>query len=652
MPQKISWRVGMKYIRYLMALVVLLVMVGWASATLNLITMGGGANSNTGGTGSTTGYANSFVTDPATALGEDEWIQADILAVASAAGTGTASITTTVPTYVTQSLSGDNFALTVGASGTTEASVKGNDAAAAVTSVGRIHAHAEASGLTFTTPDVNDPDDVQVDANNVWGDAWISSAIGHDWTSSDPGAPWFQLGFIEGKPQGMFYADASANGKATYAANIGTPTSPPAEVLAQPPAGYQYGLIDGSVEGATTLEGQVADDRAEIKGTVPSIDMYQITHWFPGGADQALGDYTSLVNDASSVSSKLSIPDGMGTNDNIPAIAAIAAGSYADSDPFAAAGVANIVAVGAENDGIPQDALTYAAGTVAGKASSDAKVQYYEGDSLNERKVKANKEDAMSADVRVQKPLDGASALALLATGAVSAPDFVVSGAIADTFGGVKRTSATGSQAADGSDRAWGESFISSGTWSAWGAALDSGTLLTQADVSGGLKQEGPEVGMGSGAFLQSNKLNPAYANMLLVQGAEGDVYDAGKFTFQVVGADVMGPKAHSLGSGKWDGSGVSSDLTNLYVHIIDTNVPAHSFEPVEISTKIDSVKAYLWTDGTNDLQYNGLAFTPSTPMFDPAGVGQFTGLLEAYLPSPTQRETIVGIATTQPSII
>ena len=78
---------------------------------------------------------------------------------------------------------------------------------------------------------------------------------------------------------------------------------------------------------------------------------------------------------------------------------------------------------------------------------------------------------------------------------------------------------------------------------------------------------------------------------------------------------------------------------------------PPGAFEPEEISTNIADVDAYLWTDGTNDLQFNGMAFTPAMPTFDPAGYGQFTGIVTAYLPSPTQRETLVGMATTQPSV-
>lgn len=631
----------MKYMRYLMALSIMLAMMGWAYADEAVVNMAGGTASIIEQSGGATGgYAYSFYSN-------DDFIQADILALAYTDGIGKAKVKTEVPTYVSRTYEDEDDdevlpVLTVGAKGTVTASVEGKSTAAEVTSAGQIHAFA---GAEEGPGAFQDEDGNTLFDGEVFGNAWISSTIGHEWTVDDNGAPdldddAFQTGNIEGKPTGMFYADATADGEARYSA-----VYDPEDYLDQ----VNYLEISGSVAGKTTLEGEVADNGAEIKGFTGSIDTYPITHWFPNG--QAADNINAWLQNAVQF---LPLADDDGMRDDSALVAAMASGAAADNNgpfgPYSAAGVANIIAVAAENDGIPADALTYAAGTGEGASTARAKVKNVEqigenGNALfteEEFKVSASKEDKMSADVRVIKALDAATAHSLLATGAVSTDLFQGAGSIANTFAGVRRENP--GNAADGSDRTWGESFISSGKWDSWAVELEDGAVDDKASVSGQLVQEPPQLGMGAGAFLQNKKLEPAYANMLFVQVAAAGIVD--KIDAQLAVVDIMGPKAHSLGSSSWDGSGVSADLTNLHVQAFeeDTN---DQWDPTEISTDIANLDAYLWCDGTNDNQYNGPGFSASNPVFDPAGVGQFTGQVIAYLPSPTQRETLIALATT-----
>jgi len=250
----------------------------------------------------------------------------------------------------------------------------------------------------------------------------------------------------------------------------------------------------------------------------------------------------------------------------------------------------------------------------------------------------------MSADVRVLKALDSASAISVLGTDATVDQDGTANAnAFARTYAAVNRENA-GSKA-DGSDRAWGEAFIQSGSWNAWGATLVNNKPIEKAAVSGKLVQDANQVGLGSGAFLQYKKSDEAYANIGVEQQSwTGD----SPGDRQVIYADIMGPKVHSLGSSSWDGSGVSANMKDLHVEAINKYIEdpyaLHTF-----STDIADVDAYLWCDGTNDLQYNGLFMGVSNPVFDPAGVGQFTGLATGYLPSPTQRETWMNVSVAQP---
>jgi len=92
--------------------------------------------------------------------------------------------------------------------------------------------------------------------------------------------------------------------------------------------------------------------------------------------------------------------------------------------------------------------------------------------------------------------------------------------------------------------------------------------------------------------------------------------------------------------------------MKDLHVDATNKEDTDDDWAPDTISTDIADVDAYLWCDGTNDLQYNGLYMGASNPVFDPAGNGQFSGVVATYLPSPTQRLTAIGILTTQPSPI
>jgi hypothetical protein len=654
----------MRYMKYLAAFTVIIAMMGGALGATT--SMSGGTGSGTiGGIGSTFGYTYAFQT---ATVAPFNYVQADILAIAQTTGIGTATVTTTVPSYVTQTQAIPNTVnaanprvgtLTVGADGTVTASVQGKSAAAEVTSVGQIHSfvRADPAAGVGTTP---------VSADTVSGWAWISSAIGENWLF--PGGI-DQSGVIEGKPVGMFYADATANGEATYAADLKTGlVNQPAPALPDT-EGTGSVSISGGVKGKTTIEGSVGSDHAEIKGMVGSLDLAPINQFLP-----ATTAATTIAGLQAIVGISPLFEDPAATDD-VPVVAAMASGAAASQTgllgsgnvPDAVAAVANVVAVGAENDGIPTDTLSYASGTGVGSSNAHARViapaipapvpnpNNVQAVPTREFKVEATKTDAMSADAHVLKQLDAATAHSLLALGSVSNPNEQASLSVGMTYGAVDRTSS--GSATDGSDRAFGTAFISSGQWNTWGAELDAGSLVKRTDVSGNLIQEAPLSGMGSGAFLQTRKLEPAYAAMLFVQGSGAGpavvaLTPAMKADGQIVLANIMGPKDHSLGSSSWDGSGVTADLTNLHVESFDKVDAVGAFNPTSISTDIAKNTAYFWCDGTNDNQFNGPGVTSTTPVFDPAGNGQFNPSIMVYLPSSTQRETVSAIATTQPSPI
>jgi hypothetical protein len=640
----------MKNMRSLMALAIMFAVVGWASAAVTTIPMAGGASALTHGTGSATGYANTFISDGTTFS-----IQADILAVASVIGIGDATVTTTVPTS-SYTMAGTQFALTVGAQGVATATVAGTDANADVTSVAHIQSYAGTTGVTAVG-------DLPTAIN---GHASIVTEIGQTWMAVTP--LLYQQGSISGKPTGKFHAQASADGIATYSGHITQVPATTAPIIATGTGATAN--IAGSVDGATTIEAQVGDDDAFINGiiraTLPTDHTLDQLSQLNAITAHGFGTEWDTVQ---GVLIPVPIVETV-----VPEIAIIAAGSSATigsastttgyvnpANAKSQAGVGNAILVGAQNDGLPLDALTYSTGTIDGVATSSARNSIYVpavtganpvAAYTQELKASASKDDQLSADVSVLKALDSAGAISLLATGGVAVPTSQKAGTIADTFGGVERYNP--GSATDGSDRTHGEAFISAGQWNSWAADLNGGSIVGRADISGTVSQDGPQTGLGSGAFLQYVKNGPVYANMQLLQDAESDPTTAAHLlrTTQSVTAAVMGPKAHSLGSSGWDGAGVSANFQDLNVaaQVSPLNGLLTGFAPSSISSQIADVGAYLWTDGTNDNQFNGISFSTSYPVFDPAGVGTFTGVEEQYLPSPTQRETSVSLTTTQPS--
>jgi len=557
----------MRYTTWLAVLIMGFAVMGMVAA--DTTEMAGGVEVSTTGTGASGGHAYVFTTDGDVNGGS---ISANILANATVKGISSAKIKTDVLTLQSKKVTYGPYDLAVSAQGTVDVTAEGHSNAAAVNS--RAQIYASASTLSGYQE----------------GYAYIAS----------------QIYGVDNQPtKGAFYADSSANGKATYSVTNNTGIDG----------------ISGGVAGKTTLEAQSTSDHANLMG----VNAAMLPEGLP------VDTYTEIMPD---------------TN---PLLAAIASGATTNENMLkgegVGAGVANIIQLSAINDGLPADSLSYAAATVEDTMASASGVNITT--SGMERKASATKSAKMSADVRVVKALDSAAAISLLATGARSIEDNApLTAAVARTYAAVNRENA-GSMA-DGSDRAWGEAFISSGNWNAWGATLDKKSgLVEKATVSGNLVQDWNQVGLGSGAFLQYKKNGLAFADIGITQGSSSELED-----MQEIDAEIMGPKAHSLGSSGWDGSGVSANMKDLHVDATNKEDTDDDWAPDTISTDIADVDAYLWCDGTNDLQYNGLYMGASNPVFDPAGNGQFSGVVATYLPSPTQRLTAIGILTTQPSPI
>lgn len=584
----------MRYAICLIALAVISIMVGVGSA--GTTAMAGGVESQTTGTGAATGYAYEFnYADPA----DYGYITADINALAYAKGKSSATVNTKVPNLQSLSKKYGATDLAVSAKGTTYAKAEGTSSDASVASYAAIHSYASSV------------------ENGIYGGAYIASLIG-DVNEN--------LEFIWQNPEGSFYAESSADGLATYNAKRSDGND---EIISE---------ISGSVEGKTTLEGEVTSDHAMLTGIVGDMNSLESIE----KTINAVECMKELSDEARIIAQVL--------GDGAPLIAAIASGSVAGSVadregmPVVAGGVANIILVGAVNDGIPADTSSYAAGTVEDtKATASGRI--ISGN--EEYKFSATKSAKMSADVRVLKALDLAAASSLLATGAFSTPDTQGAGAIANTYAAANRVNP--GNMADGSDRVWGKAFIASGSWNSWAAELENGMLDDQASVSGKLVQKVPESGLGSGAFLQYHKNGPAYANALIMQGAGAGFGSSDIVDGQIISAELMGPKAHTYGSSGWDGVGVSMAATNLNVGAYDRYTNG-AYAPDTISIDIADASGWFWCDGTNDLQYNGLSLGVSEPVFNPTGYGMWTGMQMTYLPSPAQRNTQVTFAATQPA--
>jgi hypothetical protein len=687
MPKR---RASMKRTWYLMVLAAMLCMIGAAYATT--IDMPDGTVTKTAHDGGAYGYAHSFIVD-----GDHDFVEGDILAVASVRGIGEADVLVSVPVLQThtedhreqaQGRHGEaSYDLTVTAKGTTHAYAKGCDDEARVTSAAQIGAFAEISEDHNFNPEAPEGQLHVVDVmEDVYGAAYIKSGIGKEWTEDffehDGGINEnFQMGRLRDVPEGQFFAWATADGQASYDAELwpGFEGLSRHEVEQNAPWYNgpdewhdQYANAQGQVDGRTTIEGKVATEGSSIGGFISAIDDFDDFLQVPGVVDNPdmlntlvnIADTTGTLGDTTWDGYTL---DDMGDRhrehyehrlwdlDEV-AMSEIATGSIADTDPFAASGTATFINVAAQN-GFNPDAVTYASGTIKdASASSSATVNGYIDAigsyfPLNHLYADSEQTDVdQAADARTIQEIDEATAHSLLADASLATNfGIVASGSIADTFAGASRTYLV--DAADdpnGAKRTWGEAFIGSGRWEANAAGTIPIPLYPSqfaSSVSGRLTyltDPTPSNGMGSGAFLENQKTGPVYANMLLLQAAAG-----GFGTTNLGVADVMGPKDHTLGSSPLDGAGVRAAMDNL--HTYETYYDPDPLTPDTYRTDLPPIAVYKWTDGSNDLQFNGPGFAvPSPANFEPQGSGWGDINFQYYMPSPTQRESLHAFWTVQ----
>jgi|GEM_PF-3434895 hypothetical protein len=465
---------------------------------------------------------------------------------------------------------------TVTAKGTVEAQVDGSTGAK-VTSVGWIH-----SG-------------VYKDSNGVYGNASIYSGIGRTFSN---------VSGLTGIPAGKFEASANADGRATY------------NIVDVDKKKTREAKITGVAEGSTTIEGAVDGTGGLIGGSL-------------------VGNTYNLKGPAYSIISTTS-------------------GNYVDKngEKYNSSTSLNEIKVAARNDPCMGDGKAYVAGTADGSASSSAMntseiCNSKTGDcDWKTYGASSSKDDSMSADVRVLKEGDAAEANAKVYVTASYYPALNESYASSDvlTHAKVKRITANDDKT-DAGMRAYGEAFVSEGSWQAMAtnstahregaSGIITEDLSSNAAVSGsfGKNTEPLANGIGSGTFLLNSKNLPAWADMSLKQtaGPTGTKMD--------VKVDIMGPRAASLGSWTWDGSGVYGYFDDLHV---ERTTPTSKI----LSTDIADVNSYLWVDGTNDEMFNGPGFDSVTATFNPSG--SFTGVTWDFTPSPTQRQTTVTMGTSQ----
>jgi len=224
----------MGYTTWLAVLIMGFAVIGMAAAETT--PMSGGTVVDVDGTGFSEGHAYEFSYDGGDAGG---YIEANILASATAEGVSSARIKTSVPTLQSMSKTYGGNTLKVSAQGTVEATAEGQSEDAEVTSVAEIRARAEGYKEYTDTDGVYHP---PVEG----GFAYIKSVI-------------------EGKDspitKGCFYADSSANGEATYSV-----TTKKNEFVGDT-------SISGGVAGKTTLEAQSTSDHANLRGVMSDNGM-------------------------------------------------------------------------------------------------------------------------------------------------------------------------------------------------------------------------------------------------------------------------------------------------------------------------------------------------------------------------------------------
>jgi len=545
-----------------MALAVIFVMVGWAYGSVT--EMDGGTHSGTNDGAATYGSVSSFYDDTG-------FIEADILAMASTNGIGTAWVQTSVPTLETSTLTDDNYELTVGAEGTVEASVTGNSADAFVTSASLIRSYAQAYD------------------EGVYGSAEISSSIGNEWLYDTE----YQDGYVYGVAEGQFEASSNADGSATYSGSVISANNEEVSYT-----------VAGSAEGTTTIEGAVTDD----VGTIGSELYDTYTPYNPA---------TAYIYSQSS---------------------AFGDGYYMDSY----ARTENEVLVAAGNNPCLTGAVgSYVAGTVSGVNSATGTAQWCMEGKCDQYISEASQESSQSADVNVVNDADSAAAHSYVESSAES--NYAGSFAYSDVGVGASATRRNAGSDANGDDRVWGEAFVGAATWDAQASHTyysDSYQYdLTQATVSGDLgtiTDPTTVSGIGAGTFLQNKKNGESYAIIDIDQDAYS--YMGGDAdTYNDIYVDILGPKASSLGSSTWDGSGVYGAIDDLYVAAQADEVNGNLY-----TTDVTGTTAYLYVDGTNDLMYNGPGLVEGTVTFDaPSTATQLAGIVfPVTSPSPTQRET------------
>jgi hypothetical protein len=593
-----------------------------------------------GGTSSVTGISATATGNTVTAFDFDaNNIQADILAIATTTGIG--SVTTNAHGNVGSVATG-SFAtlgapapqgLVVTAKGNVDVNVKGTNAAAKVTSVAQIH--SKASLLPAGA--------------GVSGEAWIYSGIGKTW---DLGAPntILQKGSLSGAPEGEFEADSTAEGAATYSAELKTSLQPVPNV----PDTTQTLSVSGSVDGKTTLAAEVAYANGKIGGSIVGLDATGPAYAETSSESRAEGTVDAATQ-------KLTTGTMSAENHNHIHIASTNTRDLCAEDPLGA-----------------MDWVSGTATGTAGKNKAEGKSRYYKCDpSTGECDIETfaantEKADSMSADVRTFLAGDMASANAELhPTASVTK---LLAGAVTSTAGNLVSNTGTalrtlsGDQAkmdAGSEERVYGKAYFGTGSWKADAShqtyhrnsililvdPFKETTTTSKASVSGNLDQvtinggEQPN-GMNAAAYLLFKKTDGAIATISNTQSAQA--IEAGALTTSVSNSGhLQGPRAKSLGGvSSWDGVGFYASFKNVNVNAADEYVAI----PKAISTSVPDTQSYMWTDGTNDLMYNGPGFIVNPyPTITPIGSGLFNGVLFTYTPSLTQRDTLVTANTHQP---
>jgi hypothetical protein len=425
---------------------------------------------------------------------------------------------------------------------------------------------------------------------SLGGDAGLDTGIATGYAAPTDALPNHGATFATGVVKGQFTSEAFASGHAGYVASQSIVTATAADEKLYSTEGTVSGT--SSLEATNSGKGEIGGDQTAFNGV--------LTTWTQPAVSFLAAD-----------------SDVMATGDQ---------NSYAHSGIFVAARR-------------PSGLLGSSAGTseIFGTASGSMNAASSNGAVTQITDTSATADVTMNADAKAYLSNDDAKTAAYLSSYATIVGNDHDSNDVAFTKAYSKRTTT-------GTPKAGAETFITNAVWNA-NTGLDIAGVNPNLDKVGGTSISGKtgsvqgQNGIGAGSFLLAPKNGPAYASFLTQSEASWD--SAATETADVSSethGNMLGPKP--AGANTNDGTGIYAAIVNRNQKVdYNTGGTTVPFVPKVLSTAVASETDLMWTDGTNQLAYNGPGYISSGPVYV-GGTGTIVGPNTQASSSVVQRQT------------